>query len=57
MANLHLGQTRPDGTIEDALMTCGGDLSVVERLLEAKGDNYTARDALEFVMGTVESPA
>lgn len=57
MANLHLGQTRPDGTIEDALMTCGADLSIVERLLEAKGDNYTARDALEFVMGSVESPA
>jgi len=51
MANLRLGQTRPDGTLEDALMTCGADLTPIVELLAAKGPGYTALDALEHVLG------
>jgi nitronate monooxygenase len=47
MANIGLPQERLDGSMEQALVTCGDDLSVgVKRLVEKYGESYGAADVI-----------
>lgn len=50
LANVGLGQTRPDGEIEAPLVTSGDDLENVRRLHALKPD-YSAADVLAFLQG------
>ncbi len=49
MANIGLGQVR-GGVEELPLLTCGKDLSGVAKLLEPGRPDYSAREALEFIL-------
>jgi NAD(P)H-dependent flavin oxidoreductase YrpB (nitropropane dioxygenase family) len=56
MANIGLGQTRSDGYLEAALVTCGDDLTVgVKRLVERFGESYGAADVIAELMEPVEA--
>jgi nitronate monooxygenase len=47
MANIGLPQERTDGSVEQALVTCGDDLSRgVKRLVEKYGESYGAADVI-----------
>jgi len=59
MANVGLGQSRSDGYVEQALVTCGDDLTIgVARLVAKFGESYGAADViadlLEAVPGTAK---
>lgn len=50
MANIGHGQLRGEQT-EPALLTCGGDLSGVSRLLADHPDSYSAADVIDWLTG------
>ena len=50
-ANIGLGQTRADGYDEVALVTLGADLDGARRLAEVHPDTWTARQALDWILG------
>ena len=51
LANVGLAQIRPDGKLEEALLTSGADLRAVSQLIELHGMHYSAGDVLEFLQG------
>lgn len=55
VANVGLGQRRPDGTVELPLLTSGDDLAGVRALAEAGGGDYGATDVLEMLLGAARS--
>ena len=50
-ANIGLGQTRPDGYSEDALITLGADLDGARRLAVLHPHGWTARQAMDWLLG------
>lgn len=57
VANVGVGQRRPDGTRELPLLTAGDDLDGVRALAEAGGGDYAAADVLEMLCSTRPGPA
>jgi NAD(P)H-dependent flavin oxidoreductase YrpB (nitropropane dioxygenase family) len=56
-ADVGLGQTRPDGQPEEALVTLGADLSGARSLLELYPQGWTAEQALDWLLATpVDGP-
>ena len=55
-ADVGLGQTRADGYVEDSLVTMGADLSGAARLLAMHPAGWTARQAVEWLCTTADSP-
>lgn len=51
MSAIGLGQTRPDGYHEASLSTLGSDLSGSRIMLERHPDGWSAKQALDFVLG------
>lgn len=51
VANIGLGQHRPDGYAEPPLPTLGQDLGFLPDLLRAKGRDYSAADAVHYLLG------
>ncbi len=56
-AAIGLGQTRPDGAIEEPLVTLGSDLAGTRRLAELYPDGWSAAEALEWLAGGLVHPA
>ena len=57
-ANVELGQTRPDGYVEQPLVTLGADLDGARTLAESHPAGWSARDAVQWLMrdhGTLPS--
>ncbi|MNW56303.1 hypothetical protein D3C74_340130 [compost metagenome] len=50
-ANVGLGQTRADGYVEPPLVTLGVDVAGASRLAERHAGAWTARDALDWLLG------
>ncbi|MBI3430102.1 MAG: nitronate monooxygenase [Actinobacteria bacterium] len=50
MANIGLGQTRPDGYVEPPLVTMGSDLIGAHELLKAHPGGWNATQALEYLL-------
>jgi NAD(P)H-dependent flavin oxidoreductase YrpB (nitropropane dioxygenase family) len=55
-ANVDLGQTRPDGYAEQALLTLGADVDGARQLATAHPDGWSALDALEFLLPQPPAP-
>lgn len=51
VADIGLGQHRPDGYAEPPLATLGQDLGFLPDLLHATGGDYSAADAVDYLMG------
>lgn len=51
VANVGLGQTRPDGYAEPALLTAGDGLADIARFVRPGGYGYSARDVVEHILG------
>jgi len=51
MANVGLGQLRRDGYVEEPAVTLGQDLTGARRLLEHYPQGWTARQAIEWLVG------
>jgi NAD(P)H-dependent flavin oxidoreductase YrpB (nitropropane dioxygenase family) len=49
-ANVGLGQQRPDGTEELALLTAGDEVANIAQFLPPGGDSYTAADVLQRLL-------
>jgi NAD(P)H-dependent flavin oxidoreductase YrpB (nitropropane dioxygenase family) len=49
-ANVELGQTRPDGYVEDPLLTLGADVDNARQLARAYPDGWSALDALHWLL-------
>jgi NAD(P)H-dependent flavin oxidoreductase YrpB (nitropropane dioxygenase family) len=49
-ANVELGQTRPDGYVEDPLLTLGADVDGARTLARAYPDGWSASDALRWLL-------
>jgi NAD(P)H-dependent flavin oxidoreductase YrpB (nitropropane dioxygenase family) len=54
MANVGLGQTRATGYVEKPLITLGADLDGPKRLAALHPDGWTARQALDWLLGANE---
>lgn len=52
-ASAGLGQRRPGGVVEPALVTCGGDLSGVAELVARFGTRYAASDVVDYLLAAV----
>ncbi|WP_262403527.1 hypothetical protein [Actinomadura sp. CNU-125] len=50
VANIGLGQHRPDGYAEPPMPTLGQDLGFLPDLLRANGGDYSAADAVDYLM-------
>ncbi len=50
IAAIGLAQRLPDGTVEPAIVTIGQDLSFLPALLGPHGDDYAARDVVEYLL-------
>ena len=57
LANVGLGQTRPDGYTEQPLVTLGADLDGARRLAATHPDGWSADEALEWLLGAAARPA
>lgn len=57
MANLGLGQSRPDGTTEKPLITSGDDVAHVARFLKPGSHSYSALDVIKYILRDVENIA
>ena len=55
LANIGLGQVRPDGPTERPLLTAGTGTAIVADLVLEYGFDYTAADVLEFMLGRESS--
>lgn len=56
MANIGLGQSRSSGYVEQALVTCGDDLTTgVARLVRKFGEGYGAQDVIADLMEPVRA--
>ena len=55
-ADVGLGQTRAAGYVEDPLVTLGADLSGAARLLALHPHGWTARQAVDWLCSTADSP-
>lgn len=51
LANIGLGQVQKDGLVELPLVTAGDDLTAVKLLLDRYGPDYSAAQAVEFLLG------
>ena len=49
-ANVELGQTRPDGYVEQPMVTLGADIDGSRRLAGLHPAGWSARDALQWLM-------
>jgi hypothetical protein len=49
-ANVELGQTRPDGYVEDPLLTLGADVVGARTLARTYPDGWSAFDALRWLL-------
>ena len=49
-ADVGLGQTRPDGRTEEALVTLGADLDGARRLAELHPDGWSADQVLDWLL-------
>ena len=56
-ANVGLGQTRPDGYVEQPLITLGADLDGAKRLLDRYPEGWSAVQALEWLLSEALVPA
>lgn len=52
VANIGHGQHRPDGYVEPPLPTLGQDLGFLPDLVRATGGDYTAADAIDYLLRT-----
>jgi nitronate monooxygenase len=50
-ANIGLGQVRPNGKTEPALVTAGSDLSHIAHFLKRDRQAYTAADVVQYILG------
>ncbi len=50
MANIGLGQTRPDGYVELPLITMGSDLAGANQLLKSFPDGWNATQAVDYLL-------
>ena len=50
LASAGLGQRRPGGAVEPALVTCGGDLTSVAELVGKYGQRYAAADVVDYLL-------
>ena len=53
LANIGLGQVRPDGTTEPTLLTSGDELKSIGSFLGGR-TRYTAADVIEYLLGLNE---
>lgn len=51
MSTVGLGQTRPDGFVEQPLLTLGADLTGARKLIAAHPNGWSAADAVRFLIG------
>lgn len=56
MANIGLGQVRPNATIEPPLLTSGDDIRTITRFLPPGQHQYTAQDVIDHLLGS-QTPA
>jgi nitronate monooxygenase len=52
MANIGLGQRRPDGRTEPPILTAGDDLSDLARFLAPGARSYSAAEVVRSIMGS-----
>ncbi|MER7545238.1 nitronate monooxygenase [Actinomadura sp.] len=52
VANIGYGQHRPDGYVEQPLLTLGQDLGFLPDLVRTAGDDYSAADAVDYLLRT-----
>ncbi len=52
MANVGLGQLRPNGRTEDPAVTLGQDLDGARRLMAELPEGWTAREAVDWLLGS-----
>ncbi|MFA1547720.1 nitronate monooxygenase [Actinomadura chokoriensis] len=52
VANIGHGQHRPDGYVEPPLLTLGQDLGFLPGLVRATGGDYSAADAVDYLLRT-----
>lgn len=52
VANIGYGQHRPDGYAEPPMLTLGQDLGFLPDLVRTRGGDYSAADAVEYLLGT-----
>ena len=50
MANIGLGQVRPDGQTEPPLLTAGDDVADVARFAQSGAGSYTAADVISYLL-------
>ena len=50
-ANVQLGQTRPDGYLEEPLVTLGADVEGARRLAAAHPSGWSAEEAVNWLLG------
>ena len=55
LANIGQEQIRPDGSVENGLVTAGDDLAGIARFLPAGATTYSASDVLKALLPTKES--
>ena len=51
LANIGMGQLRPDGSVEPALVTAGLDAASLKSFLVEGSLNYTAGDVIHYLLG------
>jgi len=54
MANIDLGQTQRDGTVEKALITSGDDAANIARFLKPGATSYSALEVIEYLLDGVD---
>jgi nitronate monooxygenase len=51
MANIGLAQSRPDGSVEKALVTSGDDVGKILNFLKGSKESYSAKEVVEYLLG------
>jgi nitronate monooxygenase len=54
MANIGLGQTRKDGSVENALVTSGDDVGKILKFLTGGRESYSAKEVVEYLLGALQ---
>ncbi len=54
MANIGLGQTRKDGSVENALVTSGDDVGKILKFLTDGRESYSANEVVEYLLAALQ---
>jgi len=57
LANIGLGRAQPGGDLEKPLLTVGDCFNQLRDLVRGWGENYSARDVIEYVLGDLQPQA